>query len=147
VPPEERFAKFVTPAGDACWLWAGTILKSGYGNFGVGGGKTEYAHRFSYRLYVGDIPPGMEVCHSCDVRACANPDHLFVGTRKDNVDDCIAKGRNAKGERMANAKLTDDDVVLIRASLKSDRELAVDFDVSPSRVNQVRNRLGWRHVI
>lgn len=82
-----------------CWLWIGTVNYWGYGHFyELNPKKIVKAHRKSYELYKGPIPDGMCVCHKCDVRSCVNPDHLFLGTHKDNVHDMINKGRH-KGNR------------------------------------------------
>lgn len=79
-----------------CWLWTGVLNRSGYGQTrppGTGGNKRVLAHRVSYEAFVGPIPPGLFVCHSCDVRCCVNPDHLFVGVNLDNCRDMASKGR------------------------------------------------------
>ncbi len=75
-----------------CWLWTGWCGSQGYGGLMV---KNEAvrAHRLSWELHYGPIPKGLYVCHKCDVKSCVNPDHLFLGTHKDNIQDAIKKGR------------------------------------------------------
>ena len=75
-----------------CHLWTGTVLQSGYGQFCVGG-KDMLAHRAAYLFAHGDIPDGLCVLHACDVKGCVNSSHLFLGTRRDNTQDMIQKGR------------------------------------------------------
>lgn len=92
-PIEARFWQFVDKSGD-CWVWTGARNKAGYGRFGQGGDtRMVYAHRASYELHYGPVPTGMFVCHTCDNPSCVRPDHLFVGTRGDNMRDAHQKGR------------------------------------------------------
>lgn len=98
---QERFEKKYEPIPEAgCWIWTGSVMKNGYGHFQVGKSRKTHklapAHRVSYELNIGSIPEGMCVLHKCDVPACVNPYHLFLGTYKDNAMDMAAKGRQWK---------------------------------------------------
>lgn len=81
-----------------CWLWTSCIDPKGYGQFTVAN-HTRRAHRISWELHYGAIPPSYCILHACDVRHCVNPAHLFLGTPRDNMQDCKAKGRLATGDR------------------------------------------------
>ena len=94
--------KQVTKAENGCLLWTGAAKPSGYGNINVDG-RTESTHRAAYMAFNGEIPHGMVVCHHCDTPACVNPDHLFIGTQKDNLSDMDAKGRRVVSRRFGNA--------------------------------------------
>lgn len=92
----ERFAKRYAVDDAGCWNWLGATA-AGYGVIATERGRQENAHRFSYRAHVGPIPDGAYVCHRCDNKLCVRPDHLFVGTAKDNMRDAVSKGRQARG--------------------------------------------------
>lgn len=90
----ESFESFVLIEPNCgCWLWNGSSLERGYGRF-----RGSLAHRVSWVLHNGPIPDGMHVCHRCDVTACVNPAHLFLGTALDNIRDMHAKGRDRNGQ-------------------------------------------------
>ena len=78
-----------------CWLWLGSVNSRGYGTMGHRG-KTAVASRLSYQVFVGD-PGDLNVLHRCDIPSCVNPEHLFVGTQQENIDDCRSKGRFRPG--------------------------------------------------
>jgi len=98
-PLIERFEeKYIPEPMSGCWIWIGSCNPDGYGMINVSG-KTDRAHRVSYRLFKGEIPKGICVCHSCDKSYCCNPQHLFLGTHKENMEDRAKKVRT-------NASLT-----------------------------------------
>lgn len=91
--PEERFHKSYTIGLiDDCWLWEKSCNELGYGLFSIKGVRHR-AHRFSWELKNGPIPEGLFACHHCDTPGCVNPNHLFIGTQKDNIRDAMKKGR------------------------------------------------------
>jgi hypothetical protein len=138
-----------------CWVWTGVTNDGGYGLVGRGprGAGIERAHRFSFALNGGRIGAGHDVCHRCDNRACVNPGHLFSGTRQDNVDDMMAKGRYGERVRRSGAdhhrsKLTDQQVMDMRATRALCRvtlkELASRYGVSLSQVWNIVSGKQWR---
>jgi len=93
-----NFERFVNKT-KSCWMWTGAI-RNGYGAFSTRNPKKVHkANRFAWQLYRGEIPEGLCVLHICDVRICVNPDHLWLGTHQDNMDDRQRKGRTARGDR------------------------------------------------
>lgn len=142
----ERLAeKFMPEPMSGCWLWMGAATARGYGHMYFHG-RFEKAHRIAYLLFRGEIPDGHHVLHKCDTPSCVNPDHLRVGTAKENIRDCMAKGRDRRGsfssgEKHPHMKLTDQQVSEIRAR-KGGRglgsALAREFGVGPSVISDIR---------
>jgi len=146
-PLADRLMKHVMPVTECgCWIFMGCLTDRGYGQISVATSKSRVAHRVSYELFCAPIPDGMYVLHRCDVPSCVNPDHLFVGTQQDNVDDMVAKGRNTKGETVGNSRLTEKDVLAIRASSASGTELAKTMGFSEGTISMVKNKKIWKHI-
>src|SRR6266480_4259989 len=102
---KDRLLSKVQLCEDGCHEFVGARSDKAYGMMKVGGRKV-YAHRVAYELFIGPIPKGMHVLHKCDFRRCCNPEHLFLGSRGDNIADMVAKGRHAQEERNGKAILT-----------------------------------------
>ena len=163
----ERTALFwshVDKAGPStCWLWTLGHSPKGYGLFWRNG-RMERTHRVSWELANGTIPHGMCVLHSCDVRSCVNPEHLFLGTNTDNVADMVSKGRQAigdshgarvhpeclaRGSRHGTAKLRQYEIPVIRILLSSGismMDVANNFGVSERAVHLLKHGATWKHV-
>jgi hypothetical protein len=150
----EKILKYSTPTQSGCWEWSGCIQGNGYSRVRLDG-KTQYGHRAAYSAFKGEIPEGLDVCHTCDNRMCVNPDHLFVGTRKDNMQDCAKKGRTTKGmsfgegEQAAYSKLTEPEVLMARmlaAEGKNPRVIAEQFGVHKDTIRHIIKRKTWRHI-
>lgn len=131
-----------------CWIWL-TGKRKGYGVF-CANYKTLFAHRFSWELYFGAIPKDLHVLHKCDNRACVNPDHLFLGTQKDNINDMVEKNRQAKGENHGESKLTEKQVLKIRELYSRDdisqRKLAKKFKITQTMIGYIVNKQSWKHL-
>ena len=143
----ERFMARVEPdLNSGCWLWAGATGPNGYGAFSDDTG-TVRAHRASWALHRGAIPAGRVVCHKCDVRLCVNPDHLWLGSQKENMTDARDKGRLApqSGEQNNKARLTSEDVEAIRAmrGVVPQRVIAERFGVSRDHIKKIHQGKYW----
>lgn len=90
------YNKIKKDTATGCWIWQAAKYPNGYGLYSYKKTLTG-AHRASYRIHIGEIPDKMSVCHKCDNKACVNPDHLFVGTHLDNMQDMVSKGRSRRG--------------------------------------------------
>ena len=149
ISSKERFWSRVSVQPEGCWDWLGANFANGYGSI-CKNGKQGYVHRFSWELHYGAIPENLWVLHHCDNRHCVRPDHLFLGTRLDNVRDMEAKGRGRQlaGEQHNMAKLTEADVREIRAKrgIVVGRELARTFGVTPTTISHIQKMQHWKHI-
>lgn len=138
-PVSERFWTKARRAENGCLLWQATKVRGGYGV--VRDGKMKLAHRVAWELVNGDIPNGLHVCHRCDTPACVNPEHLFLGTRFDNLQDAVRKGRAGMH------KLTLVQIAEIRklyGAGEIQRSLATAFGISQANVSCIVTDKIWR---
>jgi len=128
-----------------CWLWGGHIKADGYGEITF---KKKYyrAHRLSWERHNGPIPSGLLVCHKCDVRSCINPEHLFLGTQKDNIRDALSKGRMAVGEGSPQSKLSANEVIEILNDKRRTGLIALSHNISNGNVLKIKKRESWKHL-
>lgn len=144
-----RFLDKVDQTGD-CWEWQGYRSPRGYGQVRRAG-QSHLTHRYSYEQHVGPIPSGLQVCHRCDNPSCVNPEHLFLGTQRDNMQDMYRKGRQGtfKGGLNGKAVLTDSLAYQIYTRAKAGEgssALAREFGVTPSTVSDIKHGRVWSHV-
>jgi len=150
----KRFWDKVDKSGD-CWEWTGCRVH-GYGQMLIDGSGVK-AHRLSWVMHNGEIPAGdhhgtMCVLHKCDNPGCVNPDHLFLGTHQDNMDDMSRKGRanapSLSGESNGASRLTESDVIEIRNlhPHKNQHQLADMFGVAVMTINRAVRRITWKHI-
>lgn len=148
-PPNDlpRLMRYVEKT-DSCWIWHGQLSWTGYGKTRVNL-KHKIAHRAIYELVVGDIPPGLCLLHRCDNRVCVNPSHMFLGTRADNMRDCIRKGRHwvLSGDKHPLSKIRSSDVRTIElkiASGMSSTDVAQEYGVSQMAILNLFYSKTWR---
>jgi hypothetical protein len=156
VTDEERFMAKVSPCPiTGCWWWLAGVDQDGYGRFTTGnsGHQRQWsAPRFALIVLAGvDLAPGQVAMHSCDNGGlgCTNPDHLKPGTPVENRADCVAKGRQARGEAARHAKLTPAKVIELRALAATGvgpTALGLKFGITKATACQVRDRRTWGHV-
>lgn len=148
LPPEDRLERMIVRVPMAgCWLWAWAVNRNGYGKT-KSDGRHITAHRWSWVIHRGSIPNGLFVLHRCDVPACVNPDHLFLGTHQDNADDREKKGRGHKMPIHREARLTDEEVLEIRRLHRKVTVVALgkQFGVHHSHISRIQNRKFWKHI-
>lgn len=133
---------------DLCWLWMKYKDKDGYGDFQFRylGKKYNFkSHRVSYELINGIIPSDLIICHKCDNPTCVNPNHLFIGTHKDNCDDKVNKGRQALAENNGRSKLKWDDVYKIKLHTITDiNELSKKYSVDKKTIRCILSGTTWK---
>lgn len=141
---KERFLTKVEKT-NSCWIWKEGIDLSGYGRFHLTRTHSIAAHRFSWLIFKGSIPEGMLVCHTCDTPFCVNPEHLFLGTDKDNSDDKLTKNRQG-----LLCKLTSKQVLEIRCKyiprIYSQSKLAREYNVNQTTIHNIVHNHSWKHV-
>lgn len=136
-----------------CWLWTGTAVGREGKEYGrvAWEGEQKMATHAAWFLAHGEWPT-LFVCHRCDTPSCVNPDHLFLGTRKENMADMVGKGRHAGlcGSGIGNSKLTEDLVArilqMVSAGDRTNRAIAAEFGVTPTTIGLIAKRKIWRHV-
>lgn len=152
----ERILSRHAVSGNGCWEWTAGRFDNGYGAISHSG-RTLKAHRASYAEFIGDIPPGMMVCHMCDNPCCVNPEHLFLGTAADNMADKASKRRSRRGEKCNTAKLNAAQVSVIKEFLRKHRPikgqhggpctfLARWFGVSQTAISLIAAGRNWKWV-
>lgn len=155
----ERFYDFVLPEPNSgCWLWTGSVDRKGYGQLRVaqeGTGSLRYATHVALELAGRPISPGLCACHTCDMPACVNPDHLFLGTHQQNIADAKGKGRMVpppvyRGAAVHNAKFTEQEIAKIKRAFldgMSLRGACRAFGIkSPTHASYIRSGKVWSHV-
>lgn len=150
---ERYLSKCAPPDENGCRLWMAGRGRKGYGKFNTGraGRQTTWtASRYGYAHLVGPIPDGYFVLHTCDVPACQTPEHWFLGTHQDNMDDMAAKGRRApvpRGRTVKGSKLTEGEVRAIRTTYGaggvSQRALARLYGVTQGSIYDIIHRRNW----
>ena len=132
-----------------CWEWQKCKFKDGYGQIGINY-KKHRTHRISYQKFIGPIPKGKCVLHKCDTRSCCNPNHLFIGTKKDNAKDRDLKKRGTIGERNGCSKLTRHQVIQIRNMWKTGDytylKLSNNFNIQQMQAWRIINNKRWKHI-
>lgn len=130
-----------------CWEWQGSLHRQGYGNFPYKN-SGQLAHRVSWILFNGEIPSGMNICHKCDNPPCVNPDHLFVGSYQDNINDMFRKGRkNHQGENHPKVKLSSSQVLEIRELLNkkiTQEEICKKYGITNGHVGSIKHKRTWK---
>ena len=147
--------KYMTEPNTGCWLWLGVANKKGYGFMSIYG-KNKQATHISLFIYKNIlVSKGLDACHKCDNPICVNPDHLFVGTRKQNMLDCEKKGRSnneakvKKGEKNGRAKLSDSIVKKIIKELNDGRKCAYlsnKYKISHGSIWFIQKGVTWKHI-
>jgi hypothetical protein len=149
---QDQFQSKYKIKDNGCWEWQGAKANHGYGVFRVtinGSNCLLRAHRFSYEQYIGKITSKMMVCHKCDNPCCVNPEHLFLGSAKDNSLDMAKKKRSTFGERNPQAKLTEKQVKQIKLMLKkgiSSPIIAIKYGVTSGAIRSIATQRIWSHI-
>lgn len=143
-----------TAGNEECWPWTGRLSTTGYGQFAKGSKGGVRSHRLAFFLVTGKHPDELHVCHVCDNPICCNPQHLWLGTAKDNIQDSIKKGKHInpkplKGEKNPSAKLSERDILDIKKlclNVKNKSLIASSFGISRTHLYRILNGERWTHL-
>ena len=140
------YRRLQTGGPSECWLWRGSTTPFGYGILHISTG-VRVVHRLMYEMVHGQaIPIGKIVRHKCDVPRCCNPDHLELGTQQDNVRDRAIRGRTCRGENIAAAKLTEEQVMKILKDTRAQRTIAAEYGVNHAAIGCIKRCYTWKHI-
>lgn len=146
--PVKRFLKFVVKdLTTGCWWWIGCKSPKGYGRFQWHTNQSMQATHVAFILFIGPIPSGCDILHTCDNPSCVNPEHLFPGTNIDNVADRQTKSRTAKGEKKPNAIIKESFIPLILKDPRTLREIAKTYGVTYTTILRIKNGTNWKHTL
>lgn len=140
--------KYQILSESGCWIWTGSVSGKGYGRFKING-KWHAAHRVSFEIHNLARAGSKFVCHTCDVRCCVNPDHLWLGTHAENMRDMAKKGRwHGDFGRRVNGRtiLSESDVLAIRKDNRTHREICADYGVSRATISALKVGLTWGYL-
>ena len=149
-PEKVKIAKQITAVLDKntnCWLCNSHASNpNGYKRF-TRNNRPESVHRYVYKYFYDDPGPNIDVCHSCDTRACCNPYHLSAETHPENMRQMVERGRSTRGERHGQSKLTENDVIAILAdNVSKPKEIALRYGVSTENIRQIKRGELWKHI-
>lgn len=148
---DEDWERLVMPMvikTDDCWYWSGYTCQTGHGFINLPNNPATYVHRLSLARKLGrEIESGLQALHSCYKSPnCVNPDHLRVGTAKENMMDKVKDGTMTNGERNGKSKLTEAQVIAIRADTRTQIEIAKEYGISQMTVSDIKRRRKWKHL-
>lgn len=145
-PPLKRFEeRYIPEPNSGCWLWLGLLREDGYGLLSVRG-KHKRAHVWAYEHFKSKVPKHLCVLHNCDVRCCVNPEHLRVGTKKQNTQDAIDRRRFPQGIEHHVTTLTENQIQAIRKDARKQRIIAAEYGVCQMTISNIKARKTWKYL-
>ncbi len=149
----KKFLRGLQKLDTGCWTCDTAYMTyRGYLHLQITENGVQHAfkvHRFSYEHFIGHIPDGKLICHKCDVRSCCNPDHLFLGTQSDNMQDMVRKQRGLVGEKSAKTNFTEADILRIYRYVDAGltrKEIAEKFGVADVTISHIATGRNWKHL-
>jgi hypothetical protein len=134
-----KIVERIKVSDDGCWEWKLKVRPNGYARVTYLR-QSMYAHRLSFEAFNGYIDPQLDVCHQCDNRKCVNPFHLFQGTRKDNMQDAVSKGRQATGDKLPQTKIHGRDLEHVLSMITEGfkyKDIANMYGVTPQNIGKI----------